>query len=188
MKNGKSGAVRIIGGEWRGRKLPVPDLPGLRPSGDRSRETLFNWLQPVIRGARCVDLFAGTGALGLEAASRGAAGVILLEKSRVAARAIADSVVMLRAKNVRVELADAIDWLQRADAESLDIVFVDPPFGAGLEMKAMDLLLERNSLSENGLVYVESDLREQLEIPGPGWRIQRETALGDVKMRLLKKI
>ena len=93
MKNRRKGSVRIIGGKWRGTRLSVSDLPGLRPSGDRSRETLFNWLQMHLRGTRCIDLFAGSGALGLEAASRGAAEVILIEKSRQAADGIRESLL-----------------------------------------------------------------------------------------------
>ena len=102
MKKKRTGTVRIIGGQWRGTRLSVPDLPGLRPSGDRSRETLFNWLQTHIHGARCVDLFAGSGVLGLEAASRGAADVVLVENSRQAAQDLRASLKRLNAERVEV--------------------------------------------------------------------------------------
>jgi len=131
-KRKRPGSVRIIGGKWRGRRLPVRDLPGLRPSGDRSRETLFNWLQAHVHGAVCVDLFAGSGALGLEAASRGAAKVILVEKLSVAALDLRDVLLALKADQVTVVESDALQWLQSCPAQSLDIAFVDPPFGLHL--------------------------------------------------------
>ena len=146
MKKGNRGnrkrrvSVRIIGGEWRGRRLPVGALPGLRPSADRSRETLFNWLQAHIYGAVCVDLFAGSGALGLEAASRGAAEVILVEKVRMVARDLRDILLVLKADQVTLVEADALQWLQSCPAQSLDIAFVDPPFGLHLETRALELM------------------------------------------------
>ena len=140
----RPGSVRIIGGEWRGRRLPVRDLPGLRPSGDRSRETLFNWLQAFVRGAVCVDLFAGSGALGLEAASRGAAEVILVEKLSVAARDLRDVLLALKADQVTVVECDALQWLHSCPAQSVDIAFVDPPFGLHLETRALELIRIRD--------------------------------------------
>lgn len=132
--------MRIIAGQWRGRRLPVPDIEGLRPSGDRSRETLFNWLQPYLHRARCVDLFAGTGVLGLEAVSRGAAGAVLVEKSRQAASAIRASIDLLHAEQVSVVTADAISWLESQPKASIDIAFVDPPFAASLAEITMQTL------------------------------------------------
>lgn len=188
----KAGTVRIIGGRWRGRRLPVPDLPGLRPSGDRSRETLFNWLAPYIHGSCCADLFAGTGALGLEAASRGAGSVVLIDKAPVAARAIrANADVLLSGDSgceVTVLKADALDWLQTCEPASLDIVFVDPPFGAELESRALELLVDGDCLSIKGLVYLETGLNADGFIPGPGWSTLKEKVVGDVQMRLLKKV
>ena len=137
MKKKRTGTVRIIGGQWRGTRLPVPDLPGLRPSGDRSRETLFNWLQTHIHGARCVDLFAGSGVLGLEAASRGAAEVILVEKSKQVAQDLRTSLKRLNAERVEVIETDAINWLALCKAQSMDIMFIDPPFGTGLEVRSL---------------------------------------------------
>jgi 16S rRNA (guanine966-N2)-methyltransferase len=187
MKNKKPGAVRIIGGEWRGTRLPVPDLPGLRPSGDRGRETLFNWLQMHIRGSRCADLFAGSGVLGLEAASRGAAEVVLVEKATPAARLIAESLIRLQAEQVELVQADAMDWLRSRQAESLDIVFIDPPFGSGLEGQSLELLAAGNCVAANGFVYIESARETPATVPGPGWKIMKEKTLGEVRMMLLKK-
>lgn len=188
MKTKKTGTVRIIGGDWRGTRLPVPGLPGLRPSGDRGRETLFNWLQPHIRGSRCVDLFAGSGVLGLEAASRGAAAVILVEKSRQAAAALRASVQRLNALHVEVTETDAVAWLTECDPGSVDIVFIDPPFGAGLEALSLELLGNGDCLPPGGLVYVETAREAAPPVPGPGWETVREKTLGDVRMQLLKKI
>jgi 16S rRNA (guanine966-N2)-methyltransferase len=187
MKKKPVGSVRIIGGKWRGTRLPVADLPGLRPSGDRSRETLFNWLQMQIRGAHCADLFAGSGVLGLEAASRGAAAVTLVEKAREAARQIRESLERLGAEQVELFETDAIGWLSACAPQSLDLVFVDPPFGSGLEQSALELLTAGDCVRSGGLVYVETAKTEELITPGPGWEISREKRLGDVQMLLLKK-
>jgi 16S rRNA (guanine966-N2)-methyltransferase len=188
----KPGTVRIIGGRWRGRRLPVTDLPGLRPSGDRSRETLFNWLQGVIRGARCVDLFAGTGVLGLEAASRGAARVVLVERAVPAVRAIEEAVAHLRGEaaesagpELQVRRGNALRWLETCEAASIDIAFVDPPFGAGLETRVFALLGERACLAPGGLVYLETARQAAPPLPA-GWRVVREKVLGDVRMQLLE--
>lgn len=188
MKKKRPGTVRIIGGKWRGTRLPVPDLPGLRPSGDRSRETLFNWLQAGIHGSSCADLFAGSGALGLEAASRGAAEVTLIEKSTAAAEAIRQSVQRLGCERVRIVQGDAFEWLAGCEARSLDIVFIDPPFSSGLESRAIELLSARDCMAEDGLVYVETAREAPAPALPPGWEIRREKLLGDVRMQLLRKI
>jgi 16S rRNA (guanine966-N2)-methyltransferase len=188
----KPGFVRIIGGEWRGRRLPVVDLPGLRPSGDRARETLFNWLQPSIRGARCVDLFAGTGVLGLEAYSRGAAEVTLVENMPLAVQALRAALVKLETPGPKagVHLAetDALKWLNICEPGSLDIVFIDPPFGSKLEAQAMTLLVGLDLVRSGGLVYIETARNVPLCHPGLGWDIAKEKTLGQVRMLLLRKI
>jgi 16S rRNA (guanine966-N2)-methyltransferase len=196
MNRKKQGTVRIVGGRWRGRRLPVADLPGLRPSGDRGRETLFNWLQGHLRGARCVDLFAGTGVLGLEAASRGAARVVLIERAPRAARAIEDNVALLRgpggaddataAGDVSVVRGDALGWLQGCTPGSIDIAFVDPPFASGLDVHALRLLAERECLAPGGLVYLETPRQSAPPDPPPGWCVRREKILGEVRMQLLQ--
>ena len=184
----RPGSVRIIGGEWRGRRLPVRDLPGLRPSGDRSRETLFNWLQAHVHGAVCVDLFAGSGALGLEAASRGAAEVILVEKLSVAARDLRDVLLVLKADQVTVVESDALQWLQSCPAQSLDIAFVDPPFGLHLETRALELIRIQACIRTGGFVYLETARDAPLIVAGPGWETAREKTVGEVRLLLLKKI
>ncbi len=187
-KRKRPGSVRIIGGKWRGRRLPVRDLPGLRPSGDRSRETLFNWLQAHVHGAVCVDLFAGSGALGLEAASRGAAEVILVEKLSVAALDLRDVLLVLKADQVTVVESDALQWLQSCPAQSLDIAFVDPPFGLHLETRALELIRIQDCIRTGGFVYLETARDAPLIVAGPGWETAREKTVGDVRLLLLKKI
>jgi 16S rRNA (guanine966-N2)-methyltransferase len=180
-------SVRIIGGEWRGRRLPVLDLPGLRPSGDRCRETLFNWLQPYLPGARCADLFAGSGALGLEAASRGAADVILVEKNSAVVSSLDLNINHLFATQVRVVERDALKWLSQAAPESLDIVFVDPPFDEGLTPLIMEMLDHVGCVREGGFVYFETALSRESVMPGPGWSPWREKTLGEVRMQLFRR-
>jgi len=188
----KPGFVRIIGGEWRGRRVPVADLPGLRPTGDRARETLFNWLQPHLRGACCADLFAGTGVLGLEAWSRGAAEVTLIENTPLAVQALRAALVQLQGPEpragLRLEARDAIEWLQGRQPGSLDIVFVDPPFGSGLAGRALAALDSGGLVRRGGLVYVETARNSPSVHPGLGWEIARDKTLGEVRMLLLRKI
>jgi 16S rRNA (guanine966-N2)-methyltransferase len=128
--------VRIVGGCWRGRKLAFADLPGLRPTPDRVRETLFNWLAPVIEGSRCLDLFAGSGALGFEAASRGAAEVVLVEREPVAVKTLREQAQALKAEQLRIVQADALQYLQGAP-RAFDIVLLDPPFGQELLVRTL---------------------------------------------------
>jgi len=187
-KRKRPGSVRIIGGKWRGRKLPVRDLPGLRPSGDRSRETLFNWLQAHVYGSVCVDLFAGSGALGLEAASRGAAEVILVEKLSVAARDLRDVLLVIKADQVTLVESDALQWLQSRPAQSLDIAFVDPPFGLQLETRALELIRIQDCIRTGGFVYLETAREAPLIVAGPGWETAREKTVGEVRLLLLKRI
>lgn len=179
--------MRIIGGNWRGRRLPVADVPGLRPSGDRGREVLFNWLQAQVRGATCVDLFAGTGALGLEAASRGARQVTLVEKSRAAARQLRDNLAKLEAPHCQVVCADALDWLSSGQCPTADLVFVDPPFDSDLQGPVLDLLATQGCLSDDGLVYVECARLSPPVLSATDWRVMRDKELGEVRMLLLKK-
>lgn len=146
--------VRIIGGQWKRTRLEVPDRPGLRPTPDRVRETLFNWLGQDLTGWRCVDAFAGTGALGLEAASRGAADVLLVEAEGALADALRAVVKRLEAGNVRVQRGNALTVLPSLPAASVDLVFLDPPFDAGLFDQA--LAAARPALAEPGFLYLEA--------------------------------
>ena len=174
------GRVRIIGGEWRGRRLDVADAPGLRPSGDRLRETLFNWLQPHVVGARCLDLYAGSGALGLEAASRGAAEVVLVERERRVADALERTLRALdAAPRARLVRDSAERFLGRMDG-AFDIVFVDPPFDAAGQRSTL-LALADAHLAEGARVHVEAPARQPLEETVPeGFEVLRERAFGDV--------
>jgi 16S rRNA (guanine966-N2)-methyltransferase len=182
------GSVRIIGGLWRGRRLPVPDIEGLRPSGDRCRETLFNWLQPSLRNAKCVDLFAGTGVLGFEAVSRGATHAVLVEKSRAAAGMLRQSVGMLATAQVSVVEDDALCWLLQQAPASMDIVFVDPPFALNVAEKVIATLVQSQALRPGGLVYLESAAAGPVPAPGQGWELLKEKQLGEVRMQLFKRL
>ena len=183
---GKQGTVRIIGGQWRGRRLPVADLPGLRPSGDRSRETLFNWLQAYLPGARCLDLFAGSGALGLEAASRGASSSILLDIESKAVRVLGENLSVLGAENVHLVRADAMRWLREAEPDSFDIIFVDPPFKRDLAQTVLDAIFESGLLREGGFVYLETSSSGPAPVPPEGWAEWREKRVGEVRMQLMR--
>lgn len=181
---GAPGHVRIVGGAWRGTRLPVPAVDGLRPSGDRVRETLFNWLMPALPGARVVDVFAGTGALGLEAVSRGAASAVLVERAPVAVAALRDTIGRLRAGDrVGVVAGDALAWLATQPAGAYDIAFVDPPFAAGLWPAVMPAV--SRVLAGQAWLYVEAPPGEDV-VPA-GWRVHREQATRDVHARLLRR-
>ncbi len=178
--------VRIIGGQHRGRRLVFPDLPGLRPTGDRVRETLFNWLQPILPGARCLDLFAGSGVLGLEAASRGAGEVILLDQAPQVVRQLQRHIADLGLNRVRVVQADALSWLQAPPPNlSFDIVFIDPPFSDGLLEPCCQLLASSGLLAENARVYLEMDVVKSHSFFPPEWQLLREKKSGQVAYYLL---
>jgi 16S rRNA (guanine966-N2)-methyltransferase len=181
-----AGHVRLIGGAWRGSKLPVPALPGLRPTSDRVRETLFNWLHGEIAGARVLDLFAGTGALGFEAASRGAAVVDLVESAPVAVEALRQAAARLgrdgSGGTVRIH-AQAASAFLAVQQGPWDVVFVDPPFAGGLWAEALAALAPR--LSPRALVYVESPPAAVPLVPG-AWTIQRETGTREVRAALYR--
>ena len=148
--------VRIIGGLWRSRTIVFPDLPGLRPTPDRVRETLFNWLGQDLTGRHCLDLYAGSGALGFEALSRGAASVTMVERAPRAWRALQDNAALLGARGLNIVSGDALEFLTRAPGSSgFDVVFLDPPFGEGIPEGLWPRLLER--LSDRGFVYLECD-------------------------------
>lgn len=173
--------VRIIGGQWKRTKLPVADAPGLRPTPDRVRETLFNWLQPRIVGAHCLDLFAGSGVLGFEALSRGAASVTALELDAHAAAAIRANVKTLQTDKLRLEQRNAIDWLRdNAQQRRFDVVFLDPPFAENLYTDCSRLLDEQRWLAPRALVYLESGASlEKITLPD-SWQLIRNKRAGAV--------
>jgi 16S rRNA (guanine966-N2)-methyltransferase len=179
------GSVRIIGGRWRGRRLPVLADAGLRPSTDRVRETLFNWLQARLPGARCLDLFAGTGALGFEAVSRGAAAATLVEVDRDLVRQLSATRTALKAVTVEIIHADAIRWLVRRPVP-FDIVFIDPPFDGGFVPEALRLL-EQGWIAPAGLVYVERRRDSGRDRLPKHWRIVREGETRHVSYALIRR-
>lgn len=179
------GQVRIIGGRWRNTRLAVPDLPGLRPTSDRVRETLFNWLQPALPGARVLDLFAGSGALGLEAVSRGAASACLVERDAGLASRLREQVGKLDAAGqVEVLQEDALRWLARPASVRFDIAFVDPPFAAGLWNQVLAALPAH--LSDEAWLYVEAPPEAAPMLP-PEWRAHRDGATREVRYALYRR-
>ncbi|EOC0001580.1 16S rRNA (guanine(966)-N(2))-methyltransferase [Cronobacter turicensis] len=178
-----SGQIRIIGGQWRGRKLPVPDSPGLRPTTDRVRETLFNWLAPYLVGARCLDCFAGSGALGLEALSRYAADATLLEMERGVAQQLQKNLATLQSSAAKVVNTNTLNFLSQ-NGEPHDIVFVDPPFRKGLLEETLNLLETRGWLAPQALIYVESEVENGLPPVPASWQLHREKVAGQVAYRL----
>ncbi len=176
--------MRIIGGRWRGQRLPFPRAPDLRPTGDRIRETLFNWLQEQVPGACCLDLFAGSGACGLEALSRGAAQVTLVEKNRAVARTLEANIARLGADNARVIRDDVRRWLRRVrDREprpAYDLVFMDPPFSDNLLLASCHELEASGCLREPAHIYLESDQPVAPEALPEPWRITQQRRAGAV--------
>ncbi|MCB1876854.1 MAG: 16S rRNA (guanine(966)-N(2))-methyltransferase RsmD [Chromatiales bacterium] len=178
--------MRIIGGDWRGRRLSFPDVAGLRPTPDRVRETLFNWLQGELAGRRCLDLFAGSGALGLEAASRGAAETVWVEQDRHAVQALRANLRELGHTAGRVEQADALRWL-RQGAQPFDIVFIDPPYQAGLLSPAVGLLESGGWLAPGAWIYLEHDSHQARPVLPQNWQVIRDRRAGQVNYYLLQR-
>lgn len=186
VKRKEVNRIRIIGGIHRGRRLAFPDLPGLRPTGDRVRETLFNWLQPILPGARCLDLFAGSGALGLEAASRGAGQVMLLDRALQAVLRLQVHIAELGLEQTQAEQADALSWLENGPPEiPFDIVFIDPPFDGSLMGPCCERLDAGGWLAADARVYIETNVVESPSFLPPSWRILRKKKAGQVAYYLL---
>ncbi|HET7649464.1 MAG TPA: 16S rRNA (guanine(966)-N(2))-methyltransferase RsmD [Gammaproteobacteria bacterium] len=169
---------RIIGGNWRRRRLPFPPLPGIRPSPDRVRETLFNWLQGWLPGARCLDLFAGSGALGLEALSRGAASCVFVDQERAAIDALRAHVATLQAHGAGLIQADAMVYLS-GSAQAFDLVFLDPPFASDLLPRVLARLSTDGWLAPGARVYMECPAGHMPVLPA-GWVMLRESRAGNV--------
>lgn len=180
---GTSHRLRIIGGRWRGRRLRFPDAPGLRPTPDRVRETLFNWLAPLIDGARCLDLFAGSGALGLEALSRGAGEVVFVERDRRVVQTLRENLKALGA-TAEVHQADALSWLAHKVPAPFDIVFLDPPFGQELLAPVCERLEQYGWLRPAARVYLEAEQDWKLQVL-KNWTMLREKRAGHVAYRLV---
>lgn len=184
-KSGRN-RLRIIGGEWRGRKLAFPDLPGLRPTPDRVRETLFNWLRDILPGARCLDLFAGSGALGLEALSRGAEQVVMVDQHPAVVAQLKEHIQVLGTSSARVVQGEALTFL-RGPAHPFDVAFLDPPFHSDLLGPCLELLASQGWLAPTAWLYIETEHRTPLP-PLPGaWSVLRHKEAGQVGYYLLKQ-
>lgn len=177
------GTIRIIGGSWRGRKLPVLTAEGLRPTTDRVKETVFNWLQFEIPGKRVLDAFAGTGSLGLEALSRGAASSVFIENNALAAKQLADNLNMLKTAEGEVQNTDAISFLKQPANQQFDLVFLDPPFHQNLLESTLESLVVNGWLSENAWVYVETEKKAEFKIPD-ALSLHREKIAGQAHAHL----
>lgn len=179
------GQVRVIGGEWRGRKLPVPNAEGLRPTPDRIRETLFNWLQFSIAGKTCLDAFTGSGALAVEALSRGAAQVTAIERDIKVAKQLSELLLPLAGERLTLVNADVLHWLKEQPAQAFEVVFLDPPFGQSLLEPACQLLEEKGWLAEDALIYVEQAKHpaELITLPTT-WVLYKDKQIGDVHFSL----
>lgn len=183
--------VRVIGGRLRGRRIQVPHAQGLRPTPDRLRETLFNWLAPALAGSRCIDLFAGTGVLGIEAWSRGAGEVIWIERSRRVAAHLRETLVELGGPPAsQVVCGDALQWLgpgrAQAGLDPLDILFLDPPYQHPLLAPAAAALEAGDWLAEGAWIYVEQPAGTHPEVP-PSWSLYRESRAGSACARLYRR-
>jgi len=181
----KIGQCRIIAGQWRGRKLDVPDVEGLRPTPDRVRETVFNWLQPYIGGSHCLDLFAGCGALGFEAASRGAMSVTMVELNSLAVRQLQENCSNLSATQCQVERTTAQQFLAR-NKEQYDIVFIDPPYQADLWTEVAQKLIDNTALSDNAVIYLECPGKADLPALPSQWQLIKEKKAGNIRYCLFE--
>ncbi len=177
------GSIRIIAGKHRGRKLPVMELDGLRPTTDRVKETLFNWLMPYINEANCLDCFAGAGSLGFEALSRGASKVIFLEKNKHAAQQLQHNLAHLKQNNSQVFQTDSLLYLQKEPPQPFDLIFIDPPFRKGFIPQITQQLNPR-WLAKNALIYIESESDFQVSLLPQNWQLLKEKKAGQVTYRL----
>ena len=185
-KKHRPGRLRIVAGKWRSRLLDIADLPGLRPTSERIRETLFNWLAPSIEGARCLDLFAGTGALGFESLSRGATLVVFVDTSRRATNVIEKSTKILEAEGAVIHCGDATDFVRESAPASFDIIFLDPPFADDRLEALCRLIDERGILAAGGKVYLEQDrAKPEARLPET-WRILKNKTAGNVRYMLVE--
>ncbi|VAW50240.1 16S rRNA (guanine(966)-N(2))-methyltransferase [hydrothermal vent metagenome] len=195
-----NGTCRIIGGKWRGRKVAFDDAEGLRPTTDRIRETVFNWLQPYLQQSHCLDAFAGSGVLGFEALSRGASEVVFIEKNIKTAKKIQENIDVLGFDDAHVFHQDVLHWLQskkilsksivlgsneQPAEKKFDLVFLDPPFYLDLLTKAGTLLIDSDCLAEKAIIYVEHNVDENIKTP-ENWFCLKEKKAGQVVYRLFE--
>lgn len=182
-----TGQIRIIGGDCRGRKLPVLDAEGLRPTSDRVKETLFNWVQFDVPGARCLDVFSGAGSLGFEAASRGAKLVTMLELNSANAKQLKLNAQTLKLQNIDVQNTDSLLWLANANKDiPYDVIWLDPPFHQGLMQQTLELLFANNWAAEKSLIYIEQEKKLAWPEFPEGWSISKEKTTSQVRFALFE--
>lgn len=180
-----SSSLRIIGGQWRSRRLTFTAVEGLRPTTDRVRETLFNWVSPIMPGARCLDLFAGSGALGLEALSREASSVTFIDLSPVATRSLQQNLQLLGATNANILTTNTVNWLKNnTPDEPYHIIFLDPPFRCGLVNQCIEQLNNTNYVATGTHIYLEIEKEAGRPPVPPHWRLHREKEAGQVRYML----
>lgn len=179
--------VRIIGGQWRGRKLPVSTLPGLRPTPDRVRETLFNWLTGWVAGSHCLDCFSGSGALALEALSRGAEQALMVESNPQAADQLRDNLRVLNADHARLITADSLQLLTQAADQRFDLVFLDPPFHQQMIDRSAPLLEDNHWLADDAMIYIEAEPEWSPDVLPENWQLYRQKQAGKVTYRLFQR-
>jgi len=187
----KHSSLRVIAGTWRSRLISFPLIEGLRPTSNRIRETLFNWLQDNIGGEDCLDLFAGSGACGIEALSRGARTVHFVEINKQAAMMIEYNLVKLKASSTQVHFMDAIEWLSSAtkdDEQKFGLVFIDPPYGDNIEIECCRLLEHSGRLKPSALIYLESDKKLPLTKLPENWRVEKTRKAGKVNFFLFRRM
>lgn len=175
-KSSAMGAIRIISGQYRGRKLPVADLPGLRPTTDRTKETLFNWLSPYLRDARCLDMFAGSGSLGFECLSRYASFCSFIEQDKSAAQVLRDNINLLKLEDATAQVlnGDALQHLPQLQGQ-FDLVFIDPPFHQGLVPQVLEKMACLDLLANDALIYIETELENShYQVPNSWQQIKQK--------------
>ena len=180
--------IRIIAGKWRSRLVTFPDVVGLRPTGDRIRETLFNWLAPNITGSRCLDLFSGSGALCFEALSRGAEHCLALEQHPQAAACLAENKARLDAPGLTITRKDSLTYLQQRPDKPFDIVFVDPPFDLNLITDVCNLLEKNDWVANGGAIYCELSTQQNNFTPPANWQVVRNKVTSGVNYLLFSRI
>ena len=188
MSKTKNGSVKIISGKWRGRNITFPDAHGLRPTHSRLRETLFNWISPYIQGSTCLDLFSGSGALGFEAASRGAAEVLLVENNPEVIKSLEENKFALKACEVKIKKCNAISFSSEVGKKNYDIIFLDPPFEKDLLKKIIPLLHENNILKENGFLYVEKEIGSDCFNLPKEWEVKKEKKTATICYMLIQRV
>lgn len=185
QKQSNNGSIRIIAGKHRGRKLPVIMADGLRPTTDRVKETVFNWLMPYVANSHCLDCFAGAGSLGFEAYSRGASSVTLIELNKQAAKQLTNNKLLLNATELTVINNNTVEWLKNKAINQYDLVFIDPPFRQGLA-EQVSTELQNGWLAEGAIIYLETEVEDQATWLPDNWQLLKEKVAGQVCYRLLQ--